>query len=568
MFKKLNLTPINTIYICFIIVYTAIREVLPLNFLIDNNFISAAIFGFGAVLIITDLLINRKCINGRAQDLLILFIAVCVISSVINIKYGIFDNLKFIATLMIEYFILFCFAFGDTKEQLTKKLNYTTATLSIVWFIAVFCSVLMYFFNVDIVVFGRGIFGKTSQGFSNEFSRLWGILQDPNYAGATSVVVLFASVRFFARNKNIVLRILNVINIIIQLFYIILGGSRATMILLFLSLAIFIGYRFILEKENICLNDIKKGSLLSVASILICVVIFIGTKTAIPYIRTYAFPENSQLTTKITQIYTKMYSLSGYDFEVNSSVNDKPNSSKDENPNAVNTSVDATATATNLHSLTVNDIRHTGYIVSNKQSVYTDYIMPTTVSKVISLSETTGKSVDDIGRTDLNKADISNGRFKRWTHTLEVFLNAPIFGTSPRNLAAFAKEHNPETLIAKYSSAPHNGYLDVLVETGLVGFCVLAALFIIVMLSVIKSFFKKRYSPTRAFLFVSILTFAGIAVFISDIFMVFSINATLFWLLLGFAYNYDNQHKENGIVYSLYQKILTKIKPNNIAKEE
>lgn len=562
MFKKLKLTPINTLYICFIIVYTAIREVLPLNFLIDNNFISAAIFGFGAVLIISDLIVNRKSISGKAQDLLVLFVAICVISSVINIKFGLFDNLKFIATLMIEYFILFCFAFGDTKEQISKKLDYTTATLSIVWFIVVFASVLMYFFNVDIVVMGRGIFGKTNQGFSNEFSRLWGILQDPNYAGATSVVVLFASVRFFAKNKNIILRILNFINITTQLLYIILGGSRATLILLFLSLAVFIGYKAILKKEKLVIADIVKGSIMTVVSLGICIMLFIGTKTAIPYIKTYAFPENSPLTAKATSIYTKLYSISGYDFELADPALDNynpDNPQKDELTN--NNNEETTGSSTN---------EETSVPPTNDETTSTPNTEDTTDSpdnEDDDSSPENDKHVENIGRTDLNKADISNGRFKRWKHTVEVFLNAPLFGTSPRNLAAFAKANNPETLLARFSSAPHNGYLDVLVETGLAGFCVLAALFLLVMLSVVKNFINKRYSPTRAFLIVSVITFAGIAVFISDIFMVFSINATLFWLLLGFAYNYDDHHK-NGIIYFLYQKLTNRFKSNNKTKEE
>ena len=561
MFKRINLTPINTLYVCFIIVYTAIREVLPLNFLIDNNFVSAAIFGFGAVLIIFDLLVHAKSIRGKTQDLLILFIAVCIISSIINIKYGIFDNVKYIATLVIEYFVIFCFAAGDTKEQLSKKLDYTTATLNIVWFIVVFASLLMYFFNIDIVVLGRSVWGANSQGFSHEFSRLWGILLDPNSAGVTSVVVLFASVRFIAKNKNIIFRLFNVINIITQLFYITLGGSRAALILLFLSLAVFVGYRFIIKKENISSTDVAKGVFMTAISLFVCVVIFVGTKTAIPYIKTYAFADNSSLNTKATSIYTKLYSLSGYDFEINNGTQTDNTDDTDSNDETTSSSGEET---TEFPSDEETTAPPSDEETTNSPSDEETTVPPETSSP----SDPQDKPVDIIGRTDLNKADISNGRFKRWKHTFQVFLKAPLFGTSPRNLASFAKENNPETLMARFSSAPHNGYLDVLAETGIIGFCVLAVTFLLIMFTVVKNFFKKRYSPTRAFLLVSIITFAGIAVFISDIFMVFSINSTLFWLILGFAYNYDNQHKENGIIYFLYKKVTNKFKSNTISREE
>ena len=68
MVKRINLNSMNMVYICFMIVYMAIREVLPLNFIVSNALLSATIFAVGAILIGMDLLTSRNCLKGKTQD--------------------------------------------------------------------------------------------------------------------------------------------------------------------------------------------------------------------------------------------------------------------------------------------------------------------------------------------------------------------------------------------------------------------------------------------------------------------------------------------------------------------
>ena len=244
--KKNNThTILSVAYICLLLVYTAIREILPLNFLIDNTFVSIGIFIPGLVLILFDLFKNRKCINGHSQDLLILFMVVCVISSIINIQLGLFDNLKFLATLCIEFLVVFCFSKNLTKDEIDKHINIISLVFIITWFIPVIVSLSTYFFNIDIIITGEGAWGEKNQGFSNEYVRLWGIFQDQNYASATSIVCILASVRLLFSKIKVPAICFNIINIISQITFIILGGSRAAMLLLFLATAIFSAYFYI-----------------------------------------------------------------------------------------------------------------------------------------------------------------------------------------------------------------------------------------------------------------------------------------------------------------------------------
>ena len=522
MFKRLNLSLINTVYVCFMIVYMAVREVTALNFLINSNILSAAIFLFGAILIFADLLTSRKCLKGRTQDLLILFLVICGVSSIINIKLGLFDNIKFIAAIAIEYFVFFCFVKEDSKEEITKKLNITTATLIVTWSVILLCSVMMYFFNIDITIMGRGSFGQANQGFSTEYSRLWGILQDPNYAGATSIISIFASLRFIFINKKVGVRILNVLNIALQMIYIILGGSRAALLLLFAAIVLYAIYKFILSEKKRTVAKVLKGVLLTGLTVVICAVAVFGTKAGLPYVKAMVFSKDSSVTRFVLSSYTKLYSASGYEFEVVSPIigeNGKPypGDTSDEDP---------------------------------------------------SDTTTPDKPIQDIGRTDLEKEDVSNGRFTRWQQTLEIFLKAPIFGTSPRNLTAFARINNPDTLMARFSIAPHNGYLDVLVETGIVGFGVLASVIILALFTAIKNLFRSSFSSNIAFSLLAVIVLAGIAFFVSDVFMLFSMNSMLFWLFLGFAYNYGAEHKSGELCHVVYSKTVGRLTDKIFSKKE
>ncbi len=526
MLKKINLSLVNTVYICMMIVYMTVREILPLNFLIDSVAVSAVIFAMGFVLILLDLLTKKKCIEGIMQDILIAFLLVCCISSVINTEYGgIFGNLKFIAALGIEYLIFFSFSRKMSREKITKLLNPISITLIIVWLIPVLISILTYFFGIDIVVSGRGTWGTANQGFSFKYLRLWGIFQDPNYAGATSIIAIFAALRLIFTNKNIVHRILLGVSIFVQVMYIVLGGSRAALLLFFGSCVIYFVYRFAYE----CRKDIKSIGFAvgkCALSLAVAVILVFGIKYGLPYVKAIAFPENSAVSVTFASLYEKLYDISGYEYTLNAPKKDiqKEEPSTDEE----DTTSDETTTEPGE---------------TDKQD---EEKLPV---------------VTPLDRTDLaNDKDVSNGRFTRWKHTIEIFLNAPFFGTSPRNLTQFAKVHNSKTLIAKYGIAPHNGYLDVLVETGIMGFSVLGAAVLLALVVIFRKFFGKNgFSEDRGFLLVGILCLCGIAVFISDVFMMFSINSLLFWVLAGFAYNNACEHKDKGLIGTAYEKTIGKL---------
>lgn len=146
----------------------------------------------------------------------------------------------------------------------------------------------------------------------------------------------------------------------------------------------------------------------------------------------------------------------------------------------------------------------------------------------------------DINRTDVGDGkDISNLRFKIWSNALDLFKESPIIGTSPRNHLSYAEIYTPEQIIHKKQYSIHNGYLAVLVTTGIAG----AAVFLLLILFSAKSLYlgflaKKTKTKDAGYfpLLFIILLFAASAFPMMGIVFGNSISEVAFWLVLGYLF--------------------------------
>lgn len=494
--KQNKLFSVYTAYFCLLTVYMAVREVLPLNFLIESTVVSGVIFAMALVLILIDLFTEQNCLKGRMSDLLIFFLIVCVVSSLINFKYGVFGNLKIIAALAIEFLLLFPFSKGKEEDQKEKLLNAVSVTLIVIWGVFTLFSLMMYFFSVDFLVRGLGSWGLVNQGFSNKYGRLWGIFQDPNYAGTVCIISIILSARLILKYKKVLLSVLLAVNIIGQLFFIVLGGSRASLIIISLCTALAVLWKTVFS-ARFQMKRLLCGVVLSAVSVAVIFGAFQLVKISLPAVKAAAVSE--QTAASVNGFFNKFYSVSSLDYF--------PADSQDD--------------------IGRDDPQHPG------------------------------NDKNDITRTDLdNMSDISNGRFKRWKDTIKIFLKTPVFGTSPRNTSAFAKEHCPDTLMAKYGIVSHNGYLDVLVSTGIIGFVILAAAVILGLIKILPLFFSSASTAEICQITVLLAAIAVSAFFVSDVFMTFSMGSFLFWLFFGMDISYGESKQKNGLFQTVFNKIF------------
>jgi len=143
-----------------------------------------------------------------------------------------------------------------------------------------------------------------------------------------------------------------------------------------------------------------------------------------------------------------------------------------------------------------------------------------------------------LDRTDLEDKGISNLRFELWGDCLNILKSKPIFGTSPRNLIVYAQDCFQNTYPAKgYDFG--NGYLAVLVGTGVLGALVIAVFLCICIKRLFIYIIKKQYNNLEEsnfnILAISIIGMMFLAAAINqEIFLVNSINTALFWLMLGY----------------------------------
>lgn len=209
---------LKIIYLCVFTFFLVSREIVLLDFIIGNLFFTAAFMGGAVLFIAYDILTNRFCIKTRYFAAAVVFLAITLISCIINYKYGIFSNLKGIATFIIYFFLLYPEAFSENRDKtFSKCLN--TAFFSIG--VYSFFSIPMYFFNLYYYTTEQ----KT-QGFSPNSNRLWGLYQDPNYLALYSLLAIFAAVYLFIKTNRIWLKILYVLVSVIHIITLSMTGSR------------------------------------------------------------------------------------------------------------------------------------------------------------------------------------------------------------------------------------------------------------------------------------------------------------------------------------------------------
>ncbi len=484
---------LRTWYMCFLVVYMVVREVMPLQILINHTVLSVAIFGVGLALIAWDLLTERDCLKGRVIDWLVAFLVIAVLSSLIHFRYGVASNIKCIVAMVLEYFVFFPMGF---KKNAKKTLSCILDTLIVTVFVFVLISVLMYIFSIDFSIVSQ--FGSGDQGYDNTWGRLWGVFGDPNVTCYFSLTTVFASVFLMCKRKAVWAYVWYGINILVQMMFMMLSLSRSGLLLIFVIPVIAALYLFL----SFIRSNKRRAFGSAVAMVLAGAVLYggyFGLMYGMPYVKAAVLNsvgESGRLA--VENAYEDVYTFLGVELI---GLPEKPD-------------------------------------VEVKPDV------PSDSDKV---------EVEKIDRKD-DKEDYSNGRFARWKGGIEVFKTTPIFGTSPRNAVAIAKERTPNTVMGKYGWDTHCSYLEVLVNTGILGAVVMLGCLLYIAVKFLIATVKNGFDSHVFIAFLSFVTIAAGAFFVSDVFFVFSINALLFFYLLGYLYRHTADEK--GYLAKLFELLV------------
>ncbi|MFC4771154.1 O-antigen ligase family protein [Enterococcus hermanniensis] len=241
--KKYKINIIE-IYILFLLLAYLLRTIGAYS-LVPTR-IDSLVFTFaglvGEILFISQLLKVLKQRNFKYYNwLLIAFLTVLFLSTIVNYKFSPIGNIKVLAWQAIFLLMIYSTIFHDFNNQL---------------FFDIFRNIIVIFgFFMSIVSLAMfAIRFSYSTGLENKQNplrigivenRLFGSYTDPNYAAVMAVVIIILSLYYLLGYQKLKtgLRLFYTANIIIQIMYIGLSGSRNGLIVLTLVTFTFIFFK-------------------------------------------------------------------------------------------------------------------------------------------------------------------------------------------------------------------------------------------------------------------------------------------------------------------------------------
>lgn len=220
-------------FVMFYIVYFAAQEVLPVrNFLHNHlNFLYTLVGVMGVVLLFADLVSQRRMFRLQGTDILVLFFIMSMVSTLVNYRYGFMGNVKCLMWMAIQIFLLSALDPEETKETHIRRLCTVFDVFIFLWLLGVLWALWQYLIldggYIETVRADR--VQSLRIGFMN--GRLHGMFEDPNYACIASLFAIGLAVFCLLWGKRPkAVQIYYGITIILQIFYVVLSGSRAGML--------------------------------------------------------------------------------------------------------------------------------------------------------------------------------------------------------------------------------------------------------------------------------------------------------------------------------------------------
>ncbi len=166
---------------------------------------------------------------------------------------------------------------------------------------------------------------------------------------------------------------------------------------------------------------------------------------------------------------------------------------------------------------------------------------------------------DGTHRIDVEENDdITNLRSAIWSDYFKVFGDNMLFGTGPRNGLEYAKEHMPDSFIVKKDYQYHNGYLAVLVGTGILGFAAVMIYIVLVAKKVVVYLWKSSKEQGQDYIPIlmlcSVLVIGAIsAISLHILFFNNSVCDAIFWFVLGYVLYMvcEKEPESRGIIVRL-----------------
>lgn len=134
--------------------------------------------------------------------------------------------------------------------------------------------------------------------------------------------------------------------------------------------------------------------------------------------------------------------------------------------------------------------------------------------------------------------NLDSGRFKLWKESINLFKISPIIGISNGNIVLFSEEYSNGVLNYSYHKSDlHNGFLTILVSTGIIGFIIFGIFgFRFAKHSAQHLFLQKKTFRNDVYpcLFAFLFAYLAYAMFEKALLYDISFMVMWFWLMMGY----------------------------------
>lgn len=452
-----------------------------------------------ALLVFWRVLKFKKYYKTPGVILAVLFVGSHLISSVININYGLKDNIVLAIYLVIFFFLFYAYPLTKDSSEAKKEFHFFALFFVVYALIGSIMSIYMLIKGMSSVSYVGSDNYEVVSGFI--WGRLWGVFLEPSRAGLIMLVAAVLLVYFFVSTKNVINRVLCSISIIPLFIYIVFSDSRTTYVSIFF--AVLSGLTVYCFSKKI-----KKLSYIA-KNIFVCLLV------------------------SAVAMYSPIFVQNVY----NSSVKYLKENSK-----------------TNTEEISSNnEAENTQEVTESEEASGSEAVTPdiettesdTATDDVDIAEEETTKTdrLTDLAEIERNydmSDDISNRRFDLWKDGLKMISKKPFFGYSYNGIRPYALENIPDSYLVSNGAIMfsnfHNEVINVFAAQGIFGF----GIFLLLIAVILITFFKNiKYISDKNRLLVSVLfsvvvTLTCGAMFNSAMFYSFTPSVPFFWLALGY----------------------------------
>ena len=223
-----NYFKLNLIFLAVISFYCMAGLIVPLQFISANKFVTAGMTLMGVLLGLYNLFIKKAYLKVKKIEYLVLFFLLNIVTSLIVIKYGFSTNVKNSVVFFIYFFAIYPVFHSFTAKKSRVLFDVFFSVVTVANTLGVLISIAQFFMLKGYHVLDyKGLLIR--QGFVE--SRLFGILASPNYLSIISLMIinyLWTRISIY----NTFIKTLAIVSIVLNFVYIVLSGSRTTMICL------------------------------------------------------------------------------------------------------------------------------------------------------------------------------------------------------------------------------------------------------------------------------------------------------------------------------------------------